>query len=199
MKTNFVMLILVLAIIFVSGCTKTITTKIRAAPHDSITMEATVLTLAKTDSCLKNEEVCSTDTVPRDYAKIRINKIVNYNQNSEVKYNSLEEGQEVDVRFIYSARPAKLRCMSLPPEQQGSSSEEQSNEKRVPQKLTDSEIEKLNSVPKENGFYIYTYYTAQCPEEKVLVGVSEGNKIRFTLEYSGDLGNLHVKDYEVVS
>ena len=52
------------------------------------------------------------------------------------------------------------------------------------------------TVPRECDYFIYAYSTGECPPEKILPGLNEGNKIRFATEYSGDLS---IGEYEIIS
>ena len=139
---------------------------------DTATIEATVLSITKQD-----------DERPDDSGQMRIDFIFNYVRNPEASYEPLSKsivGTDISVKFSYSARPAKVRCKQIP---------------------VDTPVGETNTesppIPFEGGYYIYTYYSGTCPGETVLQGVSEGDKIRFTINYAGPGASLYVGEYEI--
>ncbi len=203
MSTKNVLFWALIGLILINGCTKSasISKEDRAVPYDEVTMEATILSLTKLDLCPREEEICSVATKPSDHGDIRIDKIIEHKRNPEIEYDSFVESQEARAGFVYTARPAKVRCVSLEAQISEQYYEEnksiEKEEPKLPKSLSDSEIEKLNKIPIEDGYYVYTYYTAKCPPEKVLPGLEEGNRIRFTLQYVGY--GISVGEYEIIS
>ena len=185
--------IVIIGIIFLSGCIQLKPTieVMKIAPHDTVTIEATILSLTKNDVCPSEEKVCSVDTNPDDWGEIRIDKIIDYIRDPEAKYDRLSEGDR-RVKFFY-ARPSKIRCINLPSkEPEKAETKKQPIETKEPAKGP-SEVE-TKSIPREGNYFIYTYYTGKCPPEKILPGLNEGNKIRLTISYSGDFS---IGEYEI--
>ena len=152
----------------------------KRAIFDTTTIEATVLSV----SLRRGER-------PDDMGQIRIDSISNYIRNPEDGYEPLPLsmiGTEVTVNFAYSARPTKIRCRpgSAPP---------------VEMILPDPRINVTQSNPFEDGYFIIHYYTDNytdnCPEEIILPGISEGDKIRSSISYYPGR-SLNIGKYEII-
>ena len=159
----------------------------KSAIFDTATIEATVLSITKHDA-----------QRPDDSGQMRIDFIFNYVRNPEASYEPLSKsivGTDISVKFSYSARPAKVRCKQIP----SGTPNGEINHTEQTSPLTPEPAEGIESppIPFEGGYYIYTYYSGTCPEETVLQGVSEGDKIRFTISYAGPRIFLYVGKYEI--
>ena len=161
----------------------------KSAIFDTAIIEATVLSITKHD-----------DQRPDDSGQIRIDSISNYVRNPEANYEPLSKsvvGTEIPILFGYSARPAKVRCEQIPVGTPYLGEPITQPEETAPPAVQPEGLYENKSIPFEGGYYIYTYYTGTCPEETVLQGVSEGDKIRFTISYAGPRIFLYVGKYEI--
>jgi len=153
-------------------------------PYDTAIIEATVLSV----DLIGSEN-------PSDRGQIRIDSISDYVRNPKADYAPLQDlGSEIFVDFTYTARPAKIRCESIP--NIGVGSNETQKQETAPLE-PENEEEYSQPRPVEDGYFIYTYGTGNCPEEITLPGVKEGDRIRFSVSYNGDEVR-YVGKYEVI-
>ena len=156
---------------------------------DTATIEATVLSIDQ----MGVER-------PSDSGRIRIDSISDYVRHPKANYDPLPEsvvGTEINLDFLTSARPAKIRCEQLPSKNTtGETTSPRTEETKSPATESEGNGTRAQAIPLENGYLIYTYYTANCPEEIVLPGISERDEIRFSISYSGVFPNIYT--YEIM-
>ena len=148
----------------------------------TVDLEATIITLSidpDEDNCA---ERCSGSEYPQDSAIIKVNKIDDSNDpQGTVK---LAVGDEIRVKFRYSARPAKLLRDPALAEQPTS------DEPETPVTYT---TYLARPIPIEKGYFIY-YLPIPKEAEKTLSGLEEGNQIKVT--------NFHsifgIGEYEII-
>src|SRR3989344_701052 len=191
MKQKYYLILGVVIILIILGIIIAINppSNLQEDRFDTATIEATVLSITKHD-----------DQRPDDSGQMKIDSIFNYFRNPEASYESLSEsvvGTNISVKFSYSARPAKVRCEQIPVVTPVGETSPPYTKETAPLSPEPAEGIESPPIPFEGGYYIYTYYSETCPEETVLQGVSEGDKIRFTIYYSETVQNTYVGKYEI--
>lgn len=188
-----------------SGCKETsLSTPKGDVADPTVTLEVTILSVIAKDVCpVDPEDPCPLEKNPLDWGEIRIDKVIEYHGDwwdypKSREYKPLVEGENRNVRFAYSTRPTKVRCVELETDNIDAQPSKTKEPSVVPieEPLEEPPKEPPSSIPRENGFFIFTYYTGKCPLEKVLPGLKEGDRIRFTSTYSAN--QLIVGEYEII-
>lgn len=209
--------------------------------YDTIIIEATILSIAKSEVCPYQEENCSIEPYPRDSGVIRIDRIIEYNPSFEhfveqvggekstekdnmskgyegSEYSSkfkpplfgkLQEGQELQVFFLLSARPAIVRY--LPINECGSGIEmlELTSDDENPQESDEHQIEPekriFKPIPKEGIYLIFATRIGDFQKtiEVILPGLEAGTKFTAVVYYDGvfifiEEYNIHTRKIEVM-
>lgn len=130
------------------------------------------------------------------------NRGVDYPQQKVPEIARLQEGQNASTHFILTARPAKVRYVSVEPENGGLESQQTaSRDSDLTQTVTHiSEPGKKNFEPilKENGYFVFTTKIVPYPEtiQKILPGLKVGDKFRANIKYDG--ATIVVGEYEII-
>ena len=190
----------VLGIFLISGCTQKGTNG-ESMIDPTVTLEATILSIIINDYCPVDEQPCPIDTNPDDWGEIKIDKIVEYQgswwNDSRVHYQPLVEGEVRKIKFGYSTRPAKIKCVEYSNQISNQySNENKSESSDIVEPAKPPENETVRLIPREDGFFVFDYLTGKCPPERILHGLKEGNKIRFNSAYQAN--SLRVFDYEII-
>jgi len=115
------------------------------------------------------------------------------------KYRPLQEGEEVQTRFLLTVSPAKIRYVPIITEDTRESG--RLSENFVPQKTVTHKVEgrrAFKPLPKEGKYFVLTTKVGNFPKiiEKTLPGLKEGDKFRAEIYYDG---SLYVQEYEMVT
>ena len=179
-----------------------------AALYDSASVELTILSLRKVDSCpveidpLKPEpEKCPVDTNPMDTATVRVENILDYNRNPKATYPQIKQRDVIEyATFTFSARPAKvvhIPIASLSTAGSVAKSPEQPSQGTAPK----AALKDGGSVPREGDLYVYSIYSGTFAKkfETVLPGINAGNRIRAQVQISGaDMSFVSIGEYELL-
>jgi len=141
-----------------------------------------------------------------------------------LEYDPLQEGQEVQAKFLLSARPVKVIYTSIPPKEEPEPSQLELGEEQAiivsedhtttakePSASNDSTItvssgtinieehlpKVYKPIPKEGDYFVFTTRIIEYPEisQKVLPGLKEGDKFRAKITYAG---TLYLEEYELI-
>ncbi len=158
---------------------------------------ATILSVELSELGEAGCEIC-----PQDKAKVRIDSIDPISENPMVK----QVGDEMEIRFIFSARPAKIKYGLQAHCPQGTVFRGGScvNENCEGPECAVA-VASCQEVPNEmkDGYIIYHDCPTNGKTEKVFPGVKKGDKIRFTA-WSADLGRkgdtqyVNVAEYGII-
>jgi hypothetical protein len=152
-----------------------------------ITFEGTVTGLSL-DTRTECFNTCPADDFPQDAATIRLDKIINVDNPTQMSVANVAENQTIGVSFWYSARPAVV--ISEPIVATSTPSD--------PNASISSPVNDRKPATYENGHFTFTIPTQQPPRaEDNLPGLQVGNKIRATLTY-GYAGANKIGSYEVI-
>jgi hypothetical protein len=164
-------------------------------------VEATIISINKSEVCAYKEKNCRV-FYPNDSGIVKIEKIESYLSYPKKNYKDLEEGKNVFTHFLLTARPVKIKYVTvyIPKGMKDSFSEinlESSNQKS-------NKI--FKPIPKENGYFVFTtkvFYqeiesdylpSEKTLNEKFLPGLKEGDKFKARIYYNG---TLYVNEYEI--
>jgi hypothetical protein len=153
--------------------------------------EVTVISLSldANEAC---KEKCPGYEYPLDTGILRIEKILSVQNPDNVGMKGYEEGDEINVGFVYSARPARVEYLP--------SSPSTATVEDGPPELPVSAIPYFaRPIPMKDGYFIYRIETSSVEEasEQLLPGVQEGSRIRAKLSYrTGREGA--VAEYEMI-
>jgi hypothetical protein len=115
------------------------------------------------------------------------------------EYEPLQEGQEVQTFFLLTARPAKVRYVSINESEGGRESAqlaEDGTQQTVSQQV-EHEKKIFKPIPKDGNYYIFTTKIGNFSGiiKKNLPGLEIGTKFRAEIYYDG---SLYVEEYEVI-
>lgn len=187
---KLLIVIAILTTVFVSACTQYYLGPMEPAMAKvpTIDLEATVVSIFK-DTNIACEGKCPGYQYPKDKGTIRIDKIISIDNPDNFEIEGIEEGNEIQVEFYYSAQPAKIRKLPSPPAETG------------PANTTVSHTPMFaNPIPKEDGYFIYEFESTLATEETetVLPGLEEGSKFSATISYlSSD--RISIAEYQIIS
>lgn len=171
---------LLFSLLLISGCTQGNNGNAEDVLLPNTEIEASVVSL-ELDTAF-NEEPADLRR-PRDEGILRIERIIN----ASPEFSDLSAGDEIRVRFLYSARPAKIIV---------SHAESMSNPDNP---VSDGEVSASINFDFENGFMIYTI-NSTAPgndSENVLSGVEEGDRIK-TIVWQETPQILVINNYELI-
>lgn len=179
-------------LILMSGCIqKQLSENVEPKPAmvkvPTIEIEATVISLSL-DTKIEGEEKYPGYEYPKDAGVIKIDNILAIHNPNNWELKGIKEGNEVTVKFDYSARPAKIRIVpagKTPP----------AGETPVSHVPTFAK-----PIPKENGYFVYVIESTLVTEETetVLPGLDSGSKFKATVSYSSPT-RISVGKYEITS
>ncbi len=130
------------------------------------------------------------------------NRGVDYPQQKVPEIARLQEGQNASAHFILTARPAKVRYVSIEPENGGLESQQTaSRDSDLTQTVTHTvkpEEKTFEPIPKENGYFAFTTKIVPYPEisQKILPGLNVGDKFKANIKYDG--ATVIVGEYEII-
>jgi outer membrane murein-binding lipoprotein Lpp len=182
-------LIAVLGTILISGCIQEQVVKPTISVQvPTIKLEATVISLSL-DTNIECEEKCPGSEYPRDTGVIRIDRIISVENPNNWDLDEIKEGNEITIEFDYSARPAKIRIVPVPKENDPASSETPIS--HVPTFA--------NPIPKEDGYFVYVIESPLVAEESetILPGLDVGLKFTGTIGYSSPT-KISIGKYEII-
>ena len=190
-------LILGLAILIsMSGCNqKQLPQNVEPKPAvvkvPTIDIEATVISLSL-DTNIECEGKCPGYEYPKDTGVIKIDNILSIHNPNNWELKGIKEGNEIKVKFDYSARPAKIRMV---PTGRTSTSLVPASETSVSHIPTFAK-----PIPKEDGYFVYVIESTLVTEdtETILPGLDSGSKFKATVSYSSPI-RISVGKYEIIS
>lgn len=150
-----------------------------------IEVEATVL-YVREDPAKDCEQRCPGYSYPQDNGTLGIDRVVSIYNPQNRSFPKIQEGDKVDVRFYFSARPAKRRFIPI-----GSAVASS------PEFLVSHRLPMADPIQVVDGFFIYSTEDPNLNEtiEIVLPGLKEGMRIRTTL---GEAPHLTMFQYQIV-
>jgi hypothetical protein len=179
--TGIIIVLLVVGIIFSSGCTGGETEDMLTPAKTSTTaeIEATVIELTTAMNAYQH---------PEDIAAIKINKISNVENQVMFNLSGIKENDEIRVEFEYSARPAKVkRVPYTPPPVEGLATPVEHNTSIA------------NPIPVEDGYFVYELITDVSKETIVtLPGLQINSKFKAVITYDIFDKKTIVKEYELI-
>lgn len=137
-----------------------------------ITVEAEV-TRVITDPNTACRNTCPSYEYPKDKVILKISKIV---KTEEQGAPTLTIGQEVEVALDYSARPSKIAYSTPQPQPTNND----------PEGTVSFMADSAKPAKEENGQFTYTVTTTEASPDKVLPGLSAGQRIQTSLTFLGD-------------
>lgn len=147
-------------------------------------VEATIVILTP-DKNIECEGNCPGYEYPIDTGIIKIDKIISVTNPDNVGLNGYKKGDRIEVRFLYSSRPAKI--IYTPASSSATSSVE-------PEKPVSSDI--LNKpISKQDGLFVYEIETSSVDQaqEVFLSGLEEGMKIKTNISLESPSSGLIMK------
>ena len=199
MKNNILLYLgILVAVIVISGCAKDIkTSELYISPSANI--EATVIELVLDEEI--NKPYCN--YCPHDEAKIKIDKIeINNDPYSRIH---LSVGDEIEVKFKYSARPAIVKkdiesyCLEGDVLKEGSCYPKGADP-NDPTTMVSRPIYDINQPNTfSDGYIMYHIPTYGNPvSESILPGLSIGQKIKADRIYPESVTPIMIELYEVI-
>lgn len=119
-----------------------------------------------------------------------------------VRIVRLQEGQNASVHFILTARPVKVRYVSVEPENGGLQSQQSASRdsdlSRTVTHTAEPGKKTFEPIPKKDGYFVFTTKIVPYPEtgQKILPGLNVGNKFRANIKYDGTY--VIVGEYEII-
>lgn len=154
-------------------------------------VEATVISFSP-DLNLGCEEKCPGYEYPIDRGIIRVDKIISVHNPDNVGGSGYNEGDLIDVRFLYSARPARILYFPA---------STSTNQDPLPPEIPVSSNTSFSEpIPKSGGYFFYSIETSAVnqQDEIVLSGVQEGSKIIVKVSLESPSKGL-VTEYEIIN
>jgi hypothetical protein len=194
--------------------------------RDKGVIEATVISLTRTEVCPYQEETCIIEPYPKDIGIVRIDKIINYTPYSEQtaepveqpsrdslpengnkgteypskpkpEYAPLKEGQEVQALFLLTVRQTKIRYIPVN-ESEGSRESLQLPEenKTVGQKASPGS-KTFKPIPKDGNYFVFTTKIGKF--SGIIEKILPGLEVgsKFRAEIYYD-GSLYIEEYEII-
>ncbi len=154
-------------------------------------VEATVISLSP-DLNRECEEKCPGYEYPIDRGVIRVDKIISVYNPDNVEGNGYNEGDLIDVSFLYSARPARI--IYLP------SSASTNQESLPPEIPVSSNASFAEPIPKSGEYFIFSIETSAVNQQKetVLPGLQKDSKINVKVSLESPSKGL-VTEYELIN
>src|SRR3989344_7187289 len=172
MKNKTMLLGIIVLIIIIVGAFLIIvpnqgTPPLEAEPLPNVEFEGTVISLSLVGGEAEGGDI----TRPRDTLVVRIDKVNSISSDFDWVSAGIEEGKEITIHTLYSARPAKIRKV-FDPEAPVSSG-------------NDSTVSAEFSFGIEEGYFVYSTKSGTITEETeiVLTGLEEGSKFKATGSY----------------
>lgn len=192
-------MILVLGVailIFMGGCNqKQLPENVEPKPAmvkvPTIDIEATVISLSL-DTNIECEGKYPGYEYPKDTGVIKIDNILSIHNPNNWELKGIKEGNEIKVKFDYSARPAKIRMV---PAGKTSTSSVPASETPISHIPTFAK-----PIPKEDGYFMYVIESTLTTEETetILPGLDSGSKFKATVSYSSPT-RISVGKYKIIS
>jgi len=154
-------------------------------------VEATVISLSP-DLNRECEEKCPGYEYPIDRGIIRVDKIISIYNPDNVGGNGYNEGDLIDVRFLYSARPARI--IYFP------SSASTNQESLPPEMPVSSNASFAEPIPKSGGYFIFSIEISAVNQQKetVLPGLQKDSKINVAVSLENSSKGI-VTEYEIIN
>jgi len=195
MKILLVLLSLLLVSSALSGCIQQNSTndpgdtgpEFAEAPH--FIVEATVVFLSLDDN-VACEGICPAYEYPIDTGIIRIDNL-SFEDDAPMSLEGIEEGENLSIRFGFSARPTKIR--RTPSANQTTSD--------LPDIPTSGRPAFADPVHKEDGYFVYVFESTlvTVETETVLPGLDVGSRFTATVWYGdGVIQDSAVGEYELL-
>lgn len=127
---------------------------------------------------------------------------VDYPQQKVPEIARLQEGQNASTHFILTARPVKVRYVSVEPENGGLESQQTASRNsdltQTVTHTTEPGKKIFEPILKESGYFVFTTKIVPYPEtsQKILSGLKVGDKFRANIKYDG--ATIVVGEYEII-
>jgi hypothetical protein len=175
--------------------------------YDFGTIEGTIISLNKSGTCPYKEKNCITEYYPNDWGIVKIDKIDSYSSYPEKTYKELQQNKEFLTHFILTARPTKIRYLTVYLPKSAQTNLEISSKQTITQEVESTKTI-FKPLPKEEDYYVLTtkvFYqelkdsyipSAQTINEKILPGLNTGDRFKAKIFYNG---TLYVDEYKLIN
>jgi len=154
----------------------------------AIKLQAVVISLYP-DTNTACEGICPGNMYPKDRGVILVEQTLSEENSVALNQRAIEVGKEIQVEFIYSCRPAKIRM--IPASAAGDRG--QGNSSGISAAPTFAK-----PIPRENGYFLYEFVNTLVENkmESILSGLEVGSRFTTTIHYSPPM--ISIGEYDVI-